>query len=224
MFATEAQLVEAFCPHVPTFVRSSVSNHRREVEVGRRIADIAAMGFQASPPTDLLTMFEDLYALDLLPLAALVSRPLTLAGLAGKFHSPTSRAAERLARFERAGLVTANGGPLFVATDWIEHIPLDTVAFEAKLHDWREAVAQATDHASHVRRAWVVMPMTKRDNRQLREACAAAGVGLALVGHDEVIRPVRPRSDQAPALERREQALRMLWGLSRRPEDHTFTS
>ena len=222
MFSSEDQLVETFAAHVADFLESrGVGRHRYEVDLGGRVADIVATRFpNPSPPGQLLRKLRQIPAVELFYVAHLLSRPLKTTTLAERTWSSVERVAEVVHRMERRNILSrTKSGKAFTVKGWKEFLPVETVAFEAKLDDWREAIEQATTYARRADRAWVVMPERHRQNEDLRSACKKRGIGLVVVSRDSIAKVVRPRSRQGQITSLREMRLRLLWDLARNEDE-----
>lgn len=227
-FELEQELVEAFEAFTPEFVRKAETpGHKREIDVGSRIADIVATGFPDDlPPEGFLDVFRRLQRRELLYLVPLLIRPLKPSTIADRFYSELDQVVETLERLERWDLAErTRTGEAFQLTGWQEeYLPPETVAFEAKLDDWKTAVEQASDYACYADRAWVVMPEGHQDNSALHEACSERNVGLAFVDCEgSPTRAVRPRSGQGRRIHLRRMRLQMLWDLARNRDKRWVT-
>lgn len=223
-FALESELVEVFSKSLENFLRTgSFGTHIYEVPLGVRTADIVAIGHRSSLTDEQIELLRRSRCVDLMSGAALLARPLSLEGLAKRNWTRVEWLQDRVHRLERLGLVQRSAtGEAFVWSELID-VPDEVVAFEAKLHDWREAVNQAAHYAERVTRAWVVMPDAQYGNTLLRDACSDAGVGLVLVKDDgSYIRPVRPRSGTGRLAEIRQTKLSLLWELANNPSKFIF--
>lgn len=68
------------------------------------------------------------------------------------------------------------------------------IAFEAKLTKWRDALQQAYRNTSFCEESYVVLPAGKADSAiQHQEEFIRRGVGLCVVGEEEIEFPIRAR-------------------------------
>jgi hypothetical protein len=86
---------------------------------------------------------------------------------------------EYLKPFERSGLVLRDQRS-WAVTEWGEARPGQLVAVEAKLTNWREALAQAKDNRSRADMSYVALPEvdTSRKRAEIRHNAKQLGVGV----------------------------------------------
>jgi hypothetical protein len=103
--------------------------------------------------------------------------------LARLFRTPTSEIAETaIAPLCRSGLVEGTGRNCYRLADWRKYLPERLIAIEAKLDDWRGAVAQARACSDIAECSYVALPthsaIRALDDRRL---FAQDGIGLLSV-------------------------------------------
>ncbi len=216
VFRLERHLVEAFVPAATRYVSGAeVRYQRREVELGRRIADVVAWGYQDTPPDNLASSLRRTSIVDLALLAHLLERPLSSRSLARRIHADLNFVMGRMSLLCRTGLVDRTSRTVYRVT-WHQCLPRQVVAFEVKLSDWREAVRQAHYYSRFADAAWVVLPCDRRLSEAILERCRLAGVGLLQVGLAKVRPVVTPKICQGSPYNRRLLRLRLVWGAARR--------
>lgn len=159
---------------------------RREVSVGRTVADIvsilAAQGAAPSVPTTALTVLESVV------LATLRRHGATRIDLLERRCGLVARTlrGSKLSRLHATGIVTRSpGGRIALARPWTTHFRV--IAIEAKLTKWREALAQAVLYRRYADWVYVALPEGLATMALLsQDLFEAAGVGLLLVRSDRL--------------------------------------
>ena len=203
-----------FAPLVPDVFGSTGAQYRREVELGSRIADIVAWASPEVADGETLASLKRASVGDLAVLAHLLERPLSARTLAERTFASVDAVEARMWTLDRWGLVSRERSTYAVGV-WADRLPTEVVAVEAKLEDWRSAVAQASYYARFADAAWVLLPADASAARGARDACREAGVGLLLFDGETVLKPVRARRSQGPRYLRRLMKLRLAWTLAR---------
>jgi hypothetical protein len=149
----------------------------REVAAGRRIADVVLL--LADNAASERTIADELSVGECVVLATLRRR----GRLTRETLIEATGAAERalhatLQKLERRGLLTqTRTGKISLVRSWTRSASL--VAFEAKLHKWRDALAQACWYRRYADASYVVLPIAHaKAAMSSADEFLAAGVGL----------------------------------------------
>lgn len=152
-----------------------------ECPLGRRVADIAVCSFNDKRATARLpSAIARLSALDAHLLAGILTGRRTMRQLASQSYLSADATDARLGRLVRLGLVKMHR-TRYAPTGWEAHLPAALYAIEAKLSNWREAVAQASYYRQFVDKAYVALPESFRHVPAISRECTRAGIGLILV-------------------------------------------
>jgi hypothetical protein len=197
-FRRESDLVELLSSRIEAVVGCGRHTFvQAEWGLGPRIADLVVAVFDSCPrPSRELTNLARISLLEARVAAELLTRPLRSATVGERLRLEVDVAKAALSNLEKLGLASSERGAWSV-TKWARCIPSEIVVFEAKLVDWRSAVAQAEYYRSFADRAYVAMPSTMTTEDHLRPACRKAGVGLVALeptGGTEVVSRASARS------------------------------
>lgn len=143
----ETQLIGAF-----SSTRKKISI-RHELGVGRNIADLVLFLLPAEPRPIFSTK---LSASESVVLSLLRERRhISITELQGTFSFSDKQLLIKILRLVRAGVVKLDDEMLTFIDHWP---PLKTIAYEAKLKHWREALEQAEEYLNYADESYVVMP------------------------------------------------------------------
>jgi len=210
-FRKESELVEHLRSRVHDVVgRGGYTFIRAEWGLGPRIADLVVAVFASRPrPSRTLQNLARISFLEARIAAELLTRPLRTATVGERLRLEVDVAKSALAKLERLGLARADGDAWSV-TGWCRNIPTEITVFEAKLLDWRSAIAQAEYYRGFADKAFVAMPSCAA-GESLRPACQHAGVGLVAVEPTGAAHVVSgARGPRGSALRRRAFAVEVL--------------
>lgn len=180
----EAALIEALLSHLSDDLLGKTQAIRREVGVGRSIADVVCLGSAPRNRGRGVSVPQALSILESVVLARLRRKGPTRIDVLEQ-RCGLQRTALRARALERLlawGLVErSNGGRVSAARPWASLFRV--VAIEAKLIRWRDALRQAEAYLRYADEAYVALPWAVA-TRALRASSEfeRQGVGLLLVG------------------------------------------
>lgn len=200
VFALEHQLVAVLREQLHEVFGTGYIFAQRECPLGARIADIAVCSFNEKPAVGgLPRAIARLSAMDAHLLAEIVGFRYTAAQLAARSFVPLSTVESKVASLIRLGLVERIHGR-FAPTGWEAHLPAALYAIEAKLSDWRGAVAQAAYYRQFVDKSYVALPEKFQSSSALFRECRRLRLGLILVSTSGAVRTCIPaRSSRVAA-------------------------
>jgi hypothetical protein len=179
VYVREIELVEDLIVLLPGFFGAHfLWSLKREVGVGRAIADIVVLLQETAPKASIegLTLTESIVLSTLRQ-----SGPSRIDLLETKCGlSRRSLREGELSRLMDAQMIQVSRGGRVALTD-LCNIPSEIVAVEAKLSRWKDALGQAIQYRRYADRAYVALPMT-------RATCALDGIkeferhGVGLLG------------------------------------------
>jgi hypothetical protein len=176
-FRSEADFVSALHKVLVNVTAGARMSSEREVAAGRRIADLVLL-FADSAESE-RAVADQLSVAECVILATLrrhgrLSREMLVAATGTSERGLQST----LQRLERRGLLTqTRTGKVSLVRTWTRSASL--VAFEAKLHKWRHALAQASWYRRYADTSYVVLPIAHaKAAMQAADEFLAAGVGL----------------------------------------------
>jgi len=151
----ESHLVDKFEAILRQSTKTEDFTIKREVGVGRNIADLVAFYL----PSNNNSLFSArLSAADAVIVSLLrKAKRISISQLANSAELTDELLLRRISSFIKAGLVYVEGSSLVLRENWPS---LKIVAYEAKLKNWREALEQASDYLHFADEAYVVMPET----------------------------------------------------------------
>ncbi len=182
-FDLEADLVTVLIDEIDNLVRNTTAGFKKqEWYIGRRIADIAICGFKSTPsPNSLPKSIKRLNYYDLHIIAHLFDRALRLLTISERVKSSMIKVRESLSRLKRSKLVDQTNAGAYYLTDWKCFIPSEIITIEAKLHDWKTAIQQASYYKKFSDFSYIAMPSKKCTNENLTNSCKELGIGLISV-------------------------------------------
>jgi len=193
VYVREMELVEDLIVLLPGFFGAQfLWSLRREVGVGRAIADIVVLLQETAPKAAI----EGLTLMESMVLTALrQSGPSRIDLLETKCGlSPRSLRDGELSRLMDAQMIEFSRGGRVALTDLCT-MPSEIVAVEAKLTRWKEALSQAAQYRRYADRAYVALPMTRaRCALDGQEEFERQGVGLLGVFRGSLITLIEARS------------------------------
>lgn len=118
--------------------------------------------------------------------------PIAASDLASAMFCMPGEVAKRLHKLERRKLVVRIG-TRYSLSDRAFPIGVRVIAIEAKLREWKRAIAQACGYLGFANEAYIAMPERVAGRPQVLRACEAASVGvLAVQDTGEVTQLLRP--------------------------------
>ncbi len=188
---SESLLVLQVLGLLPAYLatRSGAWNFRREVVVGRSIADVVGLklpGKEWLKPPDVLTIAESV-VISLLRRHG-PTRIDILERLCGV--RPCGLRNGVLRRLQKWGIIERQvGGRISLSISWPG--PVEIIAIEAKLTKWKEALEQATSYLRFADESYVVLPQTRaRKAIEARKYFECAGVGLWVITESGIMEEV----------------------------------
>lgn len=176
-FRTEADFVTALHKALVDVAVGARMSSEREVAAGRRIADLVLL--LADSPASERAIADELSVGECVVLATLRRRGrLAQAALVEATGSSEGALRTTLQKLERRGFLTqTRTGKVSLVPSWTRSASL--VAFEAKLHKWRDALAQARWYRKYADTSYVVLPIAQANAAmKASDEFLAAGVGL----------------------------------------------
>jgi DNA-binding CsgD family transcriptional regulator len=157
-----------------------------EFRVGAVIPDVLALHYRGS-----CRAVADLHGLTNLEshvLAAVLSGLTRPAEIAAQLYTRPERVEATLARLQRRGTIRRNARGHFVPQPGSFPLGAAVTAIEAKLHRWRDAIAQAVAYKTFANRAYVAFPRSTLEARvdAIAAMCRTFSLGLISVDVDRL--------------------------------------
>ncbi len=186
-FKLEIDLVDAFRDHLDLFLPAgkSIGLCKTEKSVrGRRFTDLMLGDFDGVLSNKERRHLPKVTSWLQQQLARTTKKPTTPEKLCEGFVSRTqARRLKQLGDLVRWGFMNEfDDGTIQTSEDIQTKLPTQTVAFEAKLKDWKGAIKQAKNYRRFSHSSWVVMPEKFIDHEALISGCEDANIGLAVLG------------------------------------------
>lgn len=213
-FKLEIDLVDAFRPHLDLFlpVGKTIGLCKTEKGIrGRKITDLMLGDFDGDLTEAERKTLPKLTRWLQRQLARTAQKSMTAEKLVEGFTTQTqARRLKQIRNLVRWGFMTElENGKIETAKTIQKKLPTRTVAFEAKLKDWKKAVEQAKNYRRFTHSSWVIMPETFSDHELLISSCQRATVGLAVLGPDGV-RKIVPAPIATDTIPRRTMRFNLL--------------
>lgn len=194
-FKLEIDLVDAFRDHLDLFIPegSPIGLCKTEKEIrGRRFTDLMLGDFDGNMSEKERKNLPKVTSWLQRQLARTNQKPMTPQKLCEGFVARTeTRRLKQIRDLVRWGFMTElDDGKVQPSKEIQNQIPTRTVAFEAKLSDWKRAVEQAKNYRRFTHTSWVVMPEKFGEHELLISSCKTAKVGLAVFGPKGVTKVV----------------------------------
>lgn len=205
-FTCEGELVTALSRNLERVIGGSFYVYTKyEWSVGYRIADVAICGFHERPSIeDFPISFCRLSNIEMRVIAELLPRPLRIGSLSERLFVPIERLRSITTSLKSRDLIAQTRGGAYCVTEWRSHLPGWITTVEAKLYDWRGAIAQAAYYRAFADDTYVAMPSCFAPHEDLHKSCESAGLGLVLIGADGIVtQPVAPAKRKASFSSRR---------------------
>jgi hypothetical protein len=176
-FRTEADFVSELHKVLINVTPGARVSSEREVAAGRRIADLVLL-LADSAATE-RAIADELSVAECVLLSTLRRRGRLTHDTLLEATGTSARSLQSiLQRLERRGLLTqTRSGKVSLVPSWTRSASL--VAFEAKLHKWRDALEQARWYRKYADASYVVLPIAHaKAAMKASDEFLAAGVGL----------------------------------------------
>lgn len=176
-FRTEAEFVSALHKVLVNVAKGAHLSSEREVAAGRRIADLVLVLSDSKAAEQAIA--DELSVGECVVLATLRRRGRLTREMLVEATGTSERTLQTtLQRLERRGLLAqTRTGKISLVRSWTRSASL--VAFEAKLHKWRDALVQARWYRRYADASYVVLPIAyAKAAMSAADEFLAAGVGL----------------------------------------------
>ncbi len=185
-FQLEIDLVDAFRNHLDLFLPdgASVGLCKTEKRIrGNRFTDLTLRDFDGVISLSDRKNLRKITSWLQRQLARTTHKPMDAEKLCEGFVPKTkARRLKQIQSLIRWGFMTEVDGKVQTTQVIQELSPSHTVAFEAKVKDWKKAVIQARNYRRFANESWVIMPPSFATHDELITHCANAKVGLAVIG------------------------------------------
>lgn len=194
-FELEIDLVDAFRDQLDLFLPEGCSEGLCKTEKrikGRRFTDLMLGDFAGTIPEVDRKNLPKVTSWLQGQLARATNKPMSPEKMCeGYIPRTQARRRKQITDLVRWGFMTEDENGLVQTTpELLQLLPNQTVAFEAKLHDWKRAVIQAKNYLRFSHSSWVVMPEKFAHHENLITGCQEAKVGLAVVDSTGVTKVV----------------------------------